>query len=411
MRECAPRASLYRPWRKLAVFQDGQQNARGRVCACAANDTSESGNDMSKSIRVVDELTAVDSLARAARVSRLEAVETTGEASKSEEGSISSSSASRLILLCVPLLWATYAPALRYVFVSDNPPGPAALSTVRIFISTVPFAAAISSTFRKTLAPDSNDERVNALATACAALELGIYNSGGTALQAWGLDHTSSAHSGFIMGALSVIVPAFAVIQGDVVDNITWIACAMTFLGVLLIGADSVDDASHILSNAPTDELQGDVATFAAAMCYALFTLRASTHARQFDSVSLIGVKSFVMLCFMVSWYMSTALTPGGMDAATDFAFLSTPEVFFAVVFSSLVPGALANYLQIKGQAGVPAAEAQVIYASTPAFNAVLSVALLDETMSTNSLLGGAIIFASSLAPFVATQQKSTLKQ
>jgi drug/metabolite transporter (DMT)-like permease len=380
---------------------------RARVLTCAAQNTDKSDNGISTRLSAVDEPTTLDSLARRASESRLEVEETVAVMDKSEQAL--SSGTSRLILLCVPLLWATYAPALRYVFVSDNPPGPAALSMVRIFMSTLPFAASVQNTFRHTLASD-DDEQADALATARAALELGIYNSGGTALQAWGLDHTSSAHSGFIMGALSVVVPAMAVIQGDVVDDVTWAACAMTFLGVLLIGADSIDIASDVVSNVPPDALQGDVATFMAAMCYALFTLRASTYARQFNSVSLIGVKSFVMLCVMMFWYVSTALMSGGVDVA-DFTFLTSPVVFAAVVFSSLVPGALANYLQIKGQAGVPAAEAQIIYASTPAFNAVLSVALLNETMSTNALIGGGVIFVSSLAPFVISAHHSQDKE
>ena len=77
-----------------------------------------------------------------------------------------------------------------------------------------------------------------------------------------------------------------------------------------------------------------------------------------------------------------------------DFAVL-----WGAVAYSAVGPGALANWLQTRGQAAVPAAEAQLIFATTPVFNAALSIAFLGESAGSNTLVGGAIILAASLLP------------
>lgn len=52
-----------------------------------------------------------------------------------------------------------------------------------------------------------------------------------------------------------------------------------------------------------------------------------------------------------------------------------------------------------QGQSAVPAAEAQVIFATTPVFNAAISVAFLGETVGSHTVVGGGVIIAASLLP------------
>ena len=59
-----------------------------------------------------------------------------------------------------------------------------------------------------------------------------------------------------------------------------------------------------------------------------------------------------------------------------------------AVAYSAVGPGALANWLQTRGQAAVPAAEAQLVFATTPVFNAALSIAFLGERAGSDTLVG-----------------------
>jgi drug/metabolite transporter (DMT)-like permease len=85
------------------------------------------------------------------------------------------------------------------------------------------------------------------------------------------------------------------------------------------------------------------------------------------------------------------AVAAGGVSALT---------VWGAVAYSALAPGALANVLQTRGQSRVPAAEAQLIFATTPVFNAALAAGL-GETASAGTVVGGGVILAASLAPFL----------
>ena len=51
------------------------------------------------------------------------------------------------------------------------------------------------------------------------------------------------------------------------------------------------------------------------------------------------------------------------------------------------------------------ASEAQVIYASTPAFNALVSVLALGETLTKSTIIGGAVILVASLASFFVDEE------
>lgn len=332
------------------------------------------------------------SLSRAVRPTALNAE---GEERVKEEDSGVSA---RLLLMCVPALWATYAPSLKYVFTSDVPPGPEALSFVRMALTQLPFIPALLSTLGRS-ASSSTEERTDAKRSIRAAVELGAYNAVATAFQAWGLEHTTSTHSGFIMGSVSVLVPALSVLSGEAVRRETWLACATTFIGVAIIGLDSVQSDSS-LGSISERTLSGDVAVFVSAMCYAAMTLRASTYAREFSANDLMGMKTFVVLIFMTAWYARAFDSAGGAVDDASFAFLASPMVAAAVVYSAFAPGALASYIQLKGQGRVSAPEAQLVYAATPVFNAVVSTLALGETMTTNTLIGGGIILAASVSSF-----------
>ena len=321
--------------------------------------------------------------------------------SANANATMDSATKSRLLLLCVPILWATYAPALRYVFTADVPPDPATLSLVRITLAQLPFLPVLASTLEKVR--DADEEKSGATGRmVSAAIELGLYNAFGTALQAWSLDNTSSTHNGFIMGSVSVLVPALATASGERVDPETWIACVITFIGVVVIGLDSISGGDASLSEGA---LQGDFAALASAVCYAGLTIKASTYAKNFKASDLMATKTLVMLTFMSLWSLQSQFLQA--DDAFDFVF-SSPSVLLAIVYSAYIPGALANYIQLKGQADVRASDAQLIYATAPALNAVVSCFVLGESLTMNALAGGGIILAASVCGVLKTTSKES---
>jgi drug/metabolite transporter (DMT)-like permease len=67
------------------------------------------------------------------------------------------------------------------------------------------------------------------------------------------------------------------------------------------------------------------------------------------------------------------------------------------LAYSAIVPGALADVLQARGQARVGAAEAQVLLGAEPLWTAVLGMALLSERLGAAGWAGASLIVAAVL--------------
>ena len=335
--------------------------------------------------------------------------------------------AARGLLLAVPVLWATYNPALRFIYDSPTSPTPAELTSVRMLAAMVPFTAVFLSiardavsTFGEDGVVDLSDERkdsdkvrdVRLLLRAGA--ELGLLNFLGTACQAWGLEQTTATRAGFLLSTINVGVPLFAAaglggVNAPAVTGPAWAACALALLGVLI--TDYSPDLSGVQ---PGDGFNaGDLGVLAAAVCYAAFTVRLGKWAREYDGPEdLAAVKLAVMFLCCGAWVLVDQVSygvgvggdwpNGGPWGSVLWAGGFSAGLWAAVVYSAVGPGALANLLQMKGQRTVPAAEAQVIFATTPVFNAVISVGFLGEAAGRQTLLGGAVIVAASVLPLVA---------
>ena len=349
-----------------------------------------------------------------------------GDGTQGDEGT--SLAAARGLLLAVPVLWATYNPALRFIYDSPTSPTPAELTSVRMLAAMVPFTAVFlsiardaASTFGEDGVVDLSDERkdsdnkvrdVRLLLRAGA--ELGLLNFLGTACQAWGLEQTTATRAGFLLSTINVGVPLFAAaglggVNAPPVTGPAWAACALALLGVLI--TDYSPDLSGVQ---PGDGFNaGDLGVLAAAVCYAAFTVRLGKWAREYDGPEdLAAVKLAVMFLCCGAWVLVDQVSygagvggdwpNGGPWGSVLWAGGFSAGLWAAVVYSAVGPGALANLLQMKGQRTVPAAEAQVIFATTPVFNAVISVGFLGEAAGGQTLLGGAVIVAASVLPLVA---------
>ena len=348
-----------------------------------------------------------------------------GDGTQGDEGT--SLAAARGLLLAVPVLWATYNPALRFIYDSPTSPTPAELTSVRMLAAMVPFTAVFlsiardaASTFGEDGVVDLSDERkdsdkvrdVRLLLRAGA--ELGLLNFLGTACQAWGLEQTTATRAGFLLSTINVGVPLFAAaglggVNAPPVTGPAWAACALALLGVLI-----TDYSADLSGVQPGDGFNaGDLGVLAAAVCYAAFTVRLGKWAREYDGPEdLAAVKLAVMFLCCGAWVLVDQVSygagvggdwpNGGPWGSVLWAGGFSAGVWAAVVYSAVGPGALANLLQMKGQRTVPAAEAQVIFATTPVFNAVISVGFLGEAAGGQTLLGGAVIVAASVLPLVA---------
>lgn len=332
-----------------------------------------------------------------------------------------SSFAPRATLLLVPLLWATYNPALRFIYESDAPPSPAELTAVRMLVSLVPFSFVLADVARDEARkreaaaketspagdetdPTSSSRDVSLLLR--AGLELGLVNAAATAFQAYGLELTSATRAGFLLSTINVAVPLGAAAAGQRVSKVTWIAVALAAVGVAVTEGAFTPDALDAAASVPATGASslGDACCLAAAALYSAFTVRLGVHARRCDAAELSACKAAAMAAACVGWWVVESTGGSGASSADPSVLFDSARggfgvVWGAVVYSAIAPGALANVIQTKGQAAVPAAEAQLVFATTPVFNAALATAFLGERPTIETLVGGLIIITASVAP------------
>lgn len=361
----------------------------------------------------------------------------------------------RATLLLVPLLWATYNPAMRFIYASDASPSPAELTAVRMLIALVPFSLVLLSVAKDEASRSRKDRRGlgsssdgakkrDVLLLARAGAELGFLNAAGTAFQAFGLERTSATRAGFLLSTINVLVPLGAALTGQKVKPAVFLGVGLACVGVFvsetsgleplfslcvfahgesLAGASVVAaaSASDLRVESAVDAFDfgaGDACCLAAAALYSAFTVRLGTYAARLNAAELSAAKALAMTALCVAWWglervclgadaagsapASVSILWSSASAAGGLGGASAVAVWGAVAYSALAPGALANVLQTRGQSAVPAAEAQLIFATTPVFNAAVAAAALGETATTNTLVGGAVILAASLAPFLA---------
>lgn len=354
----------------------------------------------------------------------------------------------RATLLLVPLLWATYNPAMRFIYASDASPSPAELTAVRMLIALVPFSLVLLSVAKDEASRSRKDRRGSSsdgakkrdvLLLARAGAELGFLNAAGTAFQAFGLERTSATRAGFLLSTINVLVPLGAALTGQKVKPAVFLGVGLACVGVFVSETSGLEplfsqtvfargeslaggsvvaaaSASGVVESAVDafDFGAGDACCLAAAALYSAFTVRLGTYAARLNAAELSAAKALAMTALCVAWWGFERVAGASADGspasvsvlwsgeAVELGVTSAVAIWSAVAYSALAPGALANVLQTRGQSAVPAAEAQLIFATTPVFNAAAAAAALGETATTNTLVGGAVILAASLMPFLA---------
>ena len=144
----------------------------------------------------------------------------------------------------------------------------------------------------------------------------------------------------------------------------------------------------------------GDAEAIAAALAYSCYVLRMSDFGASGLSTDLTqGVKCILMAAVYLGWAgvdvaFASAAGVRSMDelGAALWPGIASGAAWAALLYSGIVPGAVADVLQARGQAKVRAAEAQVLLAAEPLWTAVFGAGLLHEHMSPRDWAGAALI-------------------
>lgn len=165
---------------------------------------------------------------------------------------------------------------------------------------------------------------------------------------------------------------------------------------------DSSMAGTYGLSETTDFGFKGEVYTLAACLFYALATVRLSVLAPRHVPVQLAAAKTSMLAAISVGWLFlcSQQLDSTGTPQFTwDLPEgIKSWQGISLLVYSAVGPGALAAVFQTKGQAIIPAAQAQVVLSLTPVWAAVVAgLGLSGEGMGPVAWLGAGLIVTAGL--------------
>jgi drug/metabolite transporter (DMT)-like permease len=234
------------------------------------------------------------------------------------------------------------------------------------------------------------------------ALELAFFNFGTQGLINVGLvTIDSSARASFLTQLSVVITPVLSAIFGHRVHCRVWFACIMALVGLYILsishvatGGDSDGDGSKSNASSRATGLSiGDFYCLGGACCWSYYIYRMSEWGDYFDELETQFWKNIFLASMYSTWMMVAAfvsptnLWPGIADWIS----------WLALFYSALFPCTIADILQQKAQAVVPAAESNVIMSLEPVFTAILGMILLREGLAWQEVVGGGIIILASV--------------
>jgi drug/metabolite transporter (DMT)-like permease len=194
--------------------------------------------------------------------------------------------------------------------------------------------------------------------------------------QAYGLQHISSNRSAFLTSLNVLIVPFLALMFGG---RLAWhvVIAALTACGG--IGLMSWEGGGN---------LNGDAATIACALAYALYVIVLSQHATRHEARHLAATQIAVMAILATLWML---LQSSGSDMLATLPARLTPHLTTLLYLGAIATAGML-FLQALGQSAIGADKAAIIYAMEPVFAALFGWLWLDEALGWRGVAGGAVV-------------------
>jgi len=265
-----------------------------------------------------------------------------------------------LILLLVTVVWGMTFPVLKVAT--------AQLSGVEVTALRFLIAAACMGPFVRGIP----------LQTWRDGLLLGVLALTSMVAQAYGLQFISANRSAFLTSLNVLMVPLIGLALGVRPGWMVFFAAAVACAGVGLMSFDVQGD------------FWADLATLAAALAYALYTILMSSHAKNHRPAQLATAQIACMALLGALWM----LVDSGAPRVLLLPGLVEAEVWWGLLFLGAVASAATFFLQAMAQSHVSAPQAAIIYAMEPVFAAAFGWWYISEQMTTMALLGGALVIA-----------------
>jgi drug/metabolite transporter (DMT)-like permease len=209
-------------------------------------------------------------------------------------------------------------------------------------------------------------------------LPLGVILAGGYITQTIGLELTTAAISGFITGLYVVLTPvlAWVLIRRRPTKRLA-LAVAFAVIGLALISG----------ATAASVELQvGQLWLLACAVLFALHIFLLGEHGGRSNAYTLAMIQ--IAGVAAVSWIFALA---DGYQAPPN------SQVWFAIIFTALFSTILAFWVQTWAQSILDSARVALILTSEVVFAAGIAVAVGQEVLATQTLVGGILMVVAML--------------
>lgn len=385
---------------------DDQQSARRPVISRSSDDVLSSSNKFQKEAPA-EQSASVDNAAANGLASA--ASEEASSEPKPEQkttgidlslGPLKIAIPSRWLLFTVPIMWGSFGPAVRLLFSQDPHQDPSIFNSERLMLSTLiylPVLAAELKAFlnRKNTKPSDDDK--DRYSFFPAGIELGIYVFLANIAQVIGLQQTSASRAAFLVQLQTVIVPVMAGLFGKAkIPLITWVSSLVAVTGVALLSSDK--------GHGTVASLSGDALEVTSALFFSAYVFRLEKYCNTVAANPLVATKIAVQAFLSIGWALFAQVGSSVVHAPSEQLenvatwTLSAVAINAAVVgWTGLVSSALSGWAQTKGQQGVPASEAVVIFATQPLWASAIATVLLGETFGPRGLAGGALIVMATL--------------
>lgn len=206
------------------------------------------------------------------------------------------------------------------------------------------------------------------------------------ALSLFGLETTSASNAGFILSLTVVLVPIFtSILEKRLPSRAVRIAIICTMVGII------------VLTMKETMSFQrGDILVAIAAVCYSVYLILNSTFTKNVESISYgiyqLGVAGLfgAVLCLL----FETPQMP------------STTSGWIAILGLGIICTAFCFIAQAVVQQYTSPTHTGLIFSLEPIFAAIFAMMFLGEILTTQLLIGGALILAGN---FVAQLEQFSL--
>ncbi|KAI0562266.1 EamA-like transporter [Gracilaria domingensis] len=187
----------------------------------------------------------------------------------------------------------------------------------------------------------------------------------------------------------------------------TWVSSLVAVSGVALLSSDK--------GHGTVASLSGDALEVLSALFFSTYVFRLEKYCNTVAANPLVATKIAVQALLSIGWALFAEVGSNIVHAPSDSPEHVVSWTFNAIAINALVVGwtglvssALSGWAQTKGQQGVPASEAVVIFATQPLWASALAAVLLGESFGPRGLAGGALIIAATLIASRKQQEKSS---